>query len=254
MAWFKRSSRFTLVLATLGVAFTLQFVGNVPAQVQAQSKPASFSSQGFNQSKSSFRPPRDIKAPVNTQGGATRGPCVKEGALVALVPQSGGETVAESPTVYWYMPQISADNAAAPAVQFVLKDAKDQEVYSAKYPLMKSVNGVVGTPGVMSLTVSNLYPLEIGQDYQWELTLMCNSVDSDRSEDNVVQGGLKRVKPDPFIALRAQRATPEERVAIYADARLWYEALNTLVQLQRERPNDATLAVTWDKLLTSAGL
>jgi hypothetical protein len=51
--------------------------------------------------------------------------------LIALVPVDGaGETMAENPTVFWYMPEISAD-APAPAVEFVLKDANDQEIYTA---------------------------------------------------------------------------------------------------------------------------
>jgi hypothetical protein len=51
--------------------------------------------------------------------------------LLALVPVDGtGETMAENPTIFWYMPEISADGAPAPAVEFVLKDANDQEIYT----------------------------------------------------------------------------------------------------------------------------
>jgi hypothetical protein len=94
-----------------------------------------------------------------------------------------GETVAEYPTIFWYMPKISPDaDAPAPAVEFVLKDANNQEIYSATYPLAKSAEGVVGAPGgIMSLTVAKGYPLKIGQEYHWELTVMCDSTDTDRS-------------------------------------------------------------------------
>jgi hypothetical protein len=140
-------------------------------------------------------------------------------------------------------------------VEFVLRDANDKEVYTTTYRLAKSANGVVGAPGVMGLTIpafANLSPLEIGQQYHWELTLICNS--QDRSYDMVVGGKIKRVALDPILARRVQLATPQQRVALYAKAGLWHEALSTIVELQRDRPNDANLAATWDNLLESEGM
>jgi hypothetical protein len=174
--------------------------------------------------------------------------------LIALVPVDGaGETMAENPTVFWYMPEISAD-APAPAVEFVLKDANDQEIYTAEYTLTTSAQGVVGAPGIMSLTVSNLYPIETGREYHWELTLMCDSTDSDRSDDIYVVGMFKRVTPDPELALRVQQASPQERVGLYADKKLWYETVATLVELRRDRPYDSNVTAAWRTLLSSVGL
>jgi hypothetical protein len=197
---------------------------------------------------------------VNREGGATRGPCVvdKNNQLTALLPASGvGSTVAESPTIFWYMPQMSSNelDAPSPAVEFVLEDANKKEVYySAKYPLAKSAAGIVGTPGIMSLTVASLYPLALDQEYHWQLTLMCDANGSDHSQDTTVYGSLKRVKADPNLLLRAQQATPEERAVMYAKAQLWYETLATLVELRRYRPNDQNLADAWNNLFNSVAL
>jgi len=252
MAWFTRSSRFTL----LAVALTLGLAVNVPAQVQAQSSPSSLSNNLANRGTNSFRPPRGPGpgSPINTNGGGTRGPvaCEKgEESPYALVPASGiGKTVAEYPTVFWYKPQTSAS-----MVEFVLWDANDKEVYKTTYALAKSANGVEGAPGIKSLTLpslANLSPLEMGQQYHWQLTLMCNS--QDRSSDIIVEGKIKRVALDPILARRVQQAPPQQRVALYAKAGLWHEALSTMVELQRDRPNDANLAATWDNLLESEGM
>jgi len=250
MAWFTRSSRFTL----LAVALTLGLAVNVPAQVQAQSSPSSLSNNLANRGTISFRPPRGPGpgAPVNTIAGGTRGACEKgEESPYALVPASGiGETAAEYPTVFWYMPQTSAS-----MVEFVLQDAYGNNVYTTTYPLAKSADVVVGAPGVMGLTIpalANLSPLEIGQQYHWQLTLICSPLD--RSSDIVVEGKIKRVALDPILARRVQLATPQQRVALYAKAGLWHEALSTIVELQRDRPNDANLAATWDNLLESQGM
>ncbi len=251
MAWFKRSSRFTI----LAVALTLGLTVNVPVSVQAQD---------------TFRPPRtSTGSPDNTVSGGTRGPeecMVNDQKPVALVPASEiGATVAEYPTLYWYMPK-----SRAKAVEFVLRDANQQQVYSVKYSLAqyaeKTTEGnndyfVEGSPGVMSLTVpasAGLSPLEIGKEYQWELTVVCDPANNDPAEERnnrtSMTGGLKRVQADPNLAIRAQQASPEERVALYQNAQLWYEAVGTIVELQRQRPTDRNLAATWDKLLNSVGL
>lgn len=250
MVWSKHFSRFTI----LAVALTLGLTTNVPAQVQAQLKPSSPSSKLPNQSKNSFRPPR-TGVPVNTIGGGRRGPvCLdKESELepIPLVPVDSqmGETAAEYPTFFWYMPETSA-----PEVEFVLRDEKDNAVYAVKYALAKSAESGISEPGLMSLTLpsfANLSPLEIGKKYKWEVALICEF--ADRSRDVVTEGLIKRVAPDPALALRLQQATPQQRVALYRDAQLWYDAVSTLVELQRTRPDDANLAVAWDRLLSSAG-
>jgi hypothetical protein len=249
MAWFKRSSRFTI----LAVALTLGLAANVPVSVQAQD---------------TFRPPRtSTGSPDNTQPGGTRTggeECMADNSSPApLVPTSQiGATAAEYPTVYWYMPK-----SRAYGVEFVLRDANEQKVYSVKYSLDKYAEKaqggtddyfVVGAPGIMSLTVpasAGLSPLEIGQEYQWELKVVCSDPSQvDGSQDITINGKLKRVQADANLAIRAQQASPEERVALYQNAQLWYEAVGTIVELQRQRPTDRNLAATWDKLLNSVGL
>jgi len=289
MVWLTRLSRFTL-LAVLAVALTLGLAVKVPAQVPALLRPSSLSSQLPEQwGENSFSLPRTSGpgAPVNTQGGGTRGPCFKgDKNPVALVPapQMGettgiGETVAEYPTIFWYMPKISLEEEKAPGIEeeekapgieeeekapgieFVLKvsDKRMPIVYSAKYALAKSAEGVVGAPGIMSLSLApsnfpSLSPLEIDKEYYWELTTSCNYTDSDNSDDFTVDGRLKRVEADPTLARRIQQATPQERVALYAEKRLWNETLASLIELRRDRPNDQNLADAWGKLLTSVGL
>jgi len=76
----------------------------------------------------------------------------------------------------------------------------------------------------------------------------------DQSRDVTISGGLKRVELDPTLARRIQQATPEQRVALYAEKRLWNETLASLIELRRANPNDQNLADAWGKLLTSVGL
>lgn len=254
MAWLTRSSKFTLLMVALAFALAV----NLPAQVQAQ---ASFSLGRELIEKipnhwelSEYHPPSDgengTPSDVGRPGG-TRGDCDKVSNFkypVALVPSSGmGTTVAEYPTFSWYMPCI--ENASGLYLDFVLKDADGKEVYLVKYPLLGTVNS-----GYTSITLPsfvNLPPLEVNQEYYWQVGLINPG---DLSKNMYIDGGIKRVEEDPNLVQRLKKATAQQRVAIYANDRLWYETITTLVELRRQRPNDKNLAEAWNKLLASAGL
>ncbi len=255
MAWFKRSSRFIILTTLLAVSLAIGIAVNTPAQMQPQLRTDSISGKLPTEWENTFSPPTSGPPPVNRLGGATRTPesCVKgNDSLIALVPASGfGETIAEYPTVFWYMPKTTAAQ-----LEFMLQDANQEEIYSTTYTLAKSSdNTVVGSPGIMSLSLpafANLPPLNLNQEYFWTLALVCSP--TDRSSDIVVGGGIKRVQPDATVALRVRQAPPQERVALYANKRLWYETLATLVELQRDRPNSNDLTTAFNKLLSSVGL
>ncbi|MEQ8969250.1 MAG: DUF928 domain-containing protein [Coleofasciculus sp. C1-SOL-03] len=257
MAWFTHSSRFTVALA-----LTLGLVANVPAGVQAQLGGSSLNRDIPTEWE--FTPPTgesDNPIAINRQGGGTRGPCIKEDRPpIALVPMSVGKTVAEYPTLSWYLPKNTAWG-----VQLVVKDAQGEEVYATKYAFAHYTGQdsqgdeqqfVVGAPGIMSLTLpqleSSTLPPEVGQEYSWELGLICDY--NSPSSYVYVEGKFERVEPDPNLTRRLQQATPEQRVSIYANERLWYDTLNTLVELRRQRPNDPTLKAAWSKLLRSVEL
>lgn len=260
MAWFKRSLRISFLATVLAVALTLGLAVNLSAQMPSSLSSASVSSRLPNQWEFSAPTGPGKSIPDNRMGGGTRGPgdeesCLQSNAsLTALVPASGiGETASPYPTVFWYMPQSSASE-----VEFVLRNTKEEEIFSAKYTLAKSAQrSATNVPGIMSLSLpafANLSPLEVGQEYRWTVALVCNAID--RSSDITAEGGIRRVELNPTLAQSVQQATSLERVALFANARpkLWYETLGTLVELQRDYPNDADLKQAWNKLLNSVGL
>ncbi len=250
MAWFTGLSRFTILASILAATLTLGLFIDISKQVQAQSHSPSLSSVLENAFRPST-PPDPLKVFAASGCRCSSG----KYAPTALLPASGvGETIADKPTVFWYMPQMSLEDKQFPGVDFVLKDASKQEVLSIQYPLAKSGNGIVGSPGIMSLTVTNAQPLEFGQEYHWDLSIRCESQSIDRSQDEYTEGKFKRVKPDPTLEQRLLQVTPSERVAIYAQAGLWYETVDSLLQLRRQYPNDKDLAEAWKTLLTTVGL
>lgn len=275
MIWIKRSSDLT----KLAVALTLGLVINVPVglqgiePVQAQLTPSSLNRSlpdSWN-----FDPPNRGN-PDNREGGATRGPdCVPDPtgknptkyitllgpewesqpksntrSLLNAGPKPGvSSTISAYPTFYWYVPETTARSMKFALREFVGQNAGDEDGYREIYT---TTFAIAGNPGIVSLRLppyASLSPLEVGKEYSWKLTLVCDS-----ENDISVAGSIKRVPVDPLLANRIATATLEQRVELYADAQLWQETLTSLAELRRLRPNDPTIAIAWEKLLKSAGL
>jgi hypothetical protein len=246
MAWFKRSPFFTILV----VALTLSCAFLVSAQVPLQFRSPSLARELEN----SFRSPNPTLRDTR-QGGIRKNPCwIDAHQLIALVPLTEGETSAEYPTVFWYMPRMNAQYARVPELVFTLLDAKEQPIYSARYSLTKSTNRVLETPSIMNLTLRQPHALKIGEEYTWHLRVTCDATEPINPSDQIVKGGIKRVALNPNLARRLQQATPEERIVLYAKAKLWYEMLEELVKLRRDRPNDPNLKDAWEKLFVAVGL
>lgn len=199
-----------------------------------------------------YQPPVGIGAPVNSDGGGTRGSansCPLTGKpLKALVPSSHfGATVAAYPTFYAYMPALLPQASPLP-VEFVLEDKNSNEVYKSTF----KTNGKSGIVAISLPSHAGLSPLAIGQDYKWSLSIICQP--DDRSRDISVQGLIRRVALNPNLSTQLKQASPQQQVELYAEARLWQDALATLAQLRRDNPTDSTVAANWAKLLKSADL
>lgn len=243
MLWIKHLSS----IRTLAIALMLGLVTSVSVQAQLPYP----SSPGRNiPTNWNFDPP-PVGKPRDAQGGATRGPCVQEPnldlKLTALVREGTvGSTASAYPSFYWYVPKSEAKK-----VQFVLMDDKDNKVYETEFTINGTPGGIARIDIPASASVS---PLEVGKQYYWELTVMCNPDEYDFSSYMIVDGWIKRVEPDPTLASRLEQATPEERLNLYATNRYWYDTVDALAELRRMRPNDTSLVAAWEKLLQSVDL
>ncbi|MGF1499191.1 MAG: DUF928 domain-containing protein [Elainellaceae cyanobacterium] len=192
-----------------------------------------------------YNPPQ-VGLPGRREGGGTRGDCSSaDKPLMALMPETNfGQTVADYPTFYWYVPQISAE-----AAEFVLLDENNNEIFVTTF-------AIVDQPGVISLSLpesSGMPPLEVGKDYQWYFSLICDF--ADRSGDMFTNGWIRRVDGSTLgLGDRLETVSESDRVQMYAEAGVWFEALDTLATLRRLRPNDSTVQSQWSTLLQSVGL
>ena len=236
--------------------------------------------------QSDFRPPRNIGSPRSTQSGGRRDPgdtCINPDLPLptAIVPPSGfGITQEPYPQISWYMPPNLAE-----AVEFILFNEANEEIYSVQYalnpenlsPARSSTPQTQFTPAqgepsllsiasepiesapiekgqIMSLQIPRhvgIQPLAVGSIYKWEVSLICDI--NNRTRDLPTTGYVQRLLPNPDLKAEIQQASPPEQVFIYANARLWYETLASVISLQPDRPTSPTNGVA-NPLLSSLNL
>jgi hypothetical protein len=196
-------------------------------------------------------PPPDINAPGNRTAGGKRGceamqkqPATsQEKLLTALVPvyQSPntelvfGLTTISHPTFWFYIPyQTTA------AAEFVLQNQAGQTIYQS--PVLLS-----GTPGVISLSLpSTTSSLKIGDRYHWYFNIYCNP----QQPPVFVDGWIKRIEPNADLKNQLQKATPNQRVALYATHGIWYDLVAASAELRHLDPK----LNNWANILQSVGL
>lgn len=160
--------------------------------------------------------------------------------MTALMPQTNiGLTVSEKPKLYWYVPGKGPIEA-----EFVLREASGQLVEQQTLELTE-------TPGIVSLSPSK--PLEVGKDYHWFFSIICNP--DERAGDRFVGGWIRRVEKSEALQSKLLGAKDEsDHISIYAQESLWFDTLASLAELLRQNPNDSILIDKWKELLQAVEL
>jgi hypothetical protein len=118
------------------------------------------------------------------------------------------------------------------------------------------------TAGIASLELpqnANIPPLEVGKDYQWYVEIVCvprkvgQSASEDLDRTMLVYGTVQRVALNPALADQLAKATPRDRVQLFAKNGLWFDALSALADLRCDAKNTAAISA-WTSLLRSVKL
>lgn len=235
---------------SLAVAVQLTTIAGLSTLVQL---PQALLAQGIPQQwpAKEFKVPEDIGVPGRRQQAGTRGGCLTQKRLTALVPvESYGVTVSAYPQFLFYMPKM-AEVAPPQQVEFVLRDNRDDnnQVYTTTFP-------TTGQSGIVSISLpqkAGLPPLQLDKIYQWKFSITCNPNSQD-GNSIAVNGMIKRVKPNPILSSKLQQAKLQDKAKLYAQAGIWFDALTTLAAQRRSNPRDLAVAADWQQLLQSVGL
>ncbi len=232
---FPKMAFLTIILLPL-LLLSSGFTVAQGALKQPQPKETNFNSVGDTPPITSGRNPAQLRCC----------PCgCAEVPLTALMPASNvGLTLQAYPSFIFYLPVTVAQRQA----EMVLLDENDNEIYTKTLTLPD-------TPQLLQITLSEqegFPPLEVGKNYHWYFSIICNP--DDRSGDESVDGWMRRVEVSEPLKSELAAASPHEQIAIYSQAGIWHEAVNTLFQLRQREPNNTTLLEHWVKLLNSVGL
>jgi hypothetical protein len=156
--------------------------------------------------------------------------------LTALMPtrENVGKTVAESPTLYWYVPPTKAESG-----ELVVMDEAENIIYKRNFPLPKS-------GGIIKLTIPANAGMKLGQSYRWYFNVVCNS--EDRGEDEYTAGLIEFTHLGNVLENQLEQASLIKRAEIYAKNYIWYDALDSIARIRGEKAQE------WEELLTSVGL
>lgn len=183
--------------------------------------------------------PPDLGAPEVRVSGGTRGGADGLSVFV-LAPKQIGLTVQQQPTLYWYS---SCTTHAAMRISIVA-DASSKTVLDA------SISGPA-TAGIHGFSLKETkVRLVPDTDYQWSITA---ATLGDPSSNIVASGMIRRVRDrGPLVPAGLQFATGS--AAAFAEAGLWYDALQAVSEQIRARPDDSNLRRQRSSLLSQVGL
>jgi Domain of Unknown Function (DUF928) len=169
-----------------------------------------------------YRPPKKISAPTGTGTNTTRGDSCNALAtnanrntnvgLTPLAPISHvGQTSFLRPTFVWFVPDRQPY-----LLQFRLYKADGQMLYRTQ---MQS------QMGIMQFSLPQNQPfLLVGQTYDWQIVLVCNA--NAPSMNVVTTAKIAVVQANSALPTQLAAAqNPQQRIDLYADAGLWYDAL-----------------------------
>jgi hypothetical protein len=176
-------------------------------------------------------------------GGGTRGAPGRDiFVLSVLAPDHTGLTMREQPSLFWF---ISSDTSLP--VELTIVDPNATE------PLLESRIASPVKRGVHRVRLAEYgVRLAVGVPYQWSVAVMSDP--TRRSRDILASGTIERVKPAGDLEAKLAEADKENLMSWYAEAGIWYDALEVVSDLIERSPGDATPRRYRAALLAQAGL
>lgn len=163
-----------------------------------------------------YKPPMR-GAPKLRVGGGVRGGSFETPVLQVIAPQQIGLTTLEQPVLYWHL-----DKAANYALEMTVMEAGKMS------PLLLEKHDGPINPGLHSFRVTGQnIRLETGKEYEWFVALIIDP--EQRSKDIIAGGGIMRVSVPTGLQKSLDTAPSHESGGIYAQAGLWYDAINAMV-------------------------
>jgi hypothetical protein len=167
---------------------------------------------------------KPVPSDRRSDGGTTRG-CSGGGMPLTVLASRNyvGRTISRHPTFAWFVPPDSASKPMQFTIYEWVPGDKPKEV--RKRFLQSS-------PGIMKLSPfsENEQGLQPGKEYSWQVVIRCDP--DNPSGDLVGEASIEVVEMPPAVPSKLNKAVNSvEKANIYAQAGLWYSALDEALKL-----------------------
>jgi len=148
-------------------------------------------------------------------------------------------TVSEQPKFLVYVPPTSAS-----FLELRVEDDQSQQIGEIVRLSLTE------TPGIYSISLAETAPpLEMSKDYKWLVSMTCQAGDPN---DPLVEGLVRRILPDSSLTHSLESVEDLDKVAVYAEAGIWQDAVVNLAVLRQTQPNNLDVVSAWENLLEYA--
>ena len=120
-------------------------------------------------------------------------------------------------------------------------------------PVLALTSGTANKVGIHRIKLVN-HKIELQPDvlYEWTVAIVPDA--ENRSKDVIAKGVIKRVSSPSGLAEKVENVSDTEKAAIYAEAGIWYDALEAISNAVDAHPDDASLREQRASLLKQVGL
>ncbi|MEH2202728.1 MAG: DUF928 domain-containing protein [Nostoc sp.] len=155
-----------------------------------------------------------------------------------------GLTTLERPTFWFYIPYTKdLSNSSA---EFSLQDSAENDVY-------RNAIALPSKPSIIGISLPSTASLKLDKTYRWYLKVRCNQETA--SIPVYVEGDIKRINLEERVVQQLEAANePRQKIIIYAEKGIWFDALNMLAEIHISNYKDASVEEDWQSLLQSINL
>lgn len=218
----------TFIHPSINLSFSSPALANTPPKARPK----------FRYVPPNRRPPKSTTATVTR--GCEQSEQFQPITLTLLTPEDhDGLTTSGHPTFFWHV------SAPVPMTFTLAQPGVSEPILEQQIQPQEA--------GIIQLKMPpDLPELVSGREYRWSVNLNCKL---DRSSDNLyIESWIKRVPATVALNQQLAAATAErDRASIYAQAGLWYDALEAISIAHNANPNDKSILEERILLLEQAG-
>jgi hypothetical protein len=189
-----------------------------------------------------YKPPAGAgNIPTRVSGGA-RGGNEIDTVLLPLVPDHVALTTQAQPSLFWFQ-----SKSAKAKFELAVVEPKNPK------PLLSLNSPDADKPGIHRIKLAR-YKVELKPDvaYEWSVAIVPDP--ENRSKDVIAKGVIKRINPPAYLASQVEKGDDLARASAYAQAGIWYDALDAISNAIEASPNDSSLREQRAALLKQVGL